>query len=403
MKKLADRVFLICAAMALLAVPALTLARMSTRQALYYENRTLADKPVWDWEAVLEGDWFSGWEEWYSDRVPGRNTLLRLTAKVDLDILKRPVVNSVVVGGDKLLPFLPYGRWDTRVYQTRAEPLAEDLAAFSRRVEELGGRFWFVGIPEQGPYFYDHYPAEMENRRWDTTAANSAFYQALESYGVAYLDMEAVYDAQGRPEEYYSAVDHHYRWRGALAAYEAVMDRINGDTGLALPVTREGDLNIRTLPNPYLGSRNRKLYGLWPSEERAEIGEPKVPVPFTREDDGQESEAEVYALPGSEEQLVTYGLYMGGDHGETVIRTNRPELPNALIFGDSFTNAMETLLYTSFNETRSLDLRYYEGKSLREYVEEYRPEVVLCVRDNTAFYTPGGNGQVWTDEPSGGE
>lgn len=401
MKKLADRVFLLCAAAALLSVPALTLARVSARQSLYYENRTLADKPAWDWEAVLEGDWFSGWEAWYSDRVPGRTTLLRLTAKADLDLLKRPVVNDVVVSGDKLLPFLPYGRWDTRVHRTNAEPFAEDLGAFSRRVEELGGRFWFVGIPEQGPYFYDHYPPELENRRWNSTAANAAFFQALEDHGVAYVDMEAVYDAQGRPEAYYSAVDHHYRWRGALAAYEAVLDRINGDAGWALPVTREADLNIRALPNPYLGSRNRKLYGLWPSEERAEIGELKQPIPFTREDDGQACGAEVYALPGSEEQLVTYGLYMGGDHGETVIRTNRPELPNALIFGDSFTNAMETLLYTSFNETRSLDLRYYEEKSLREYVEEYRPEVVLCVRDNTAFYTSGGNARVWTDETPG--
>ena len=60
MKKLADRVFLLCAAAALLSVPALTLARVSARQSLYYENRTLADKPAWDWEAVLEGDWFSG-------------------------------------------------------------------------------------------------------------------------------------------------------------------------------------------------------------------------------------------------------------------------------------------------------------------------------------------------------
>ena len=28
---------------------------------------------------------------------------------------------------------------------------------------------------------------------------------------------------------------------------------------------------------------------------------------------------------------------MGGDIAETVIQTDRPELPNALIFGDSFT------------------------------------------------------------------
>lgn len=40
---------------------------------------------------------------------------------------------------------------------------------------------------------------------------------------------------------------------------------------------------------------------------------------------------------------------MGGDIGESVITTNRPKLPNILIYGDSFTNPLETLLWTQAN------------------------------------------------------
>ena len=94
---------------------------------------------------------------------------------------------------------------------------------------------------------------------------------------------------------------------------------------------------------------------------------------------------------------TTYNLYMGGDFAETVLETNRPELPNVLIFGDSFTNALETLLYASFNETRILDLRHYQDMSLRDYITEHQPDVVLCIQNDTFYYTASGNGAAWED------
>ena len=76
---------------------------------------------------------------------------------------------------------------------------------------------------------------------------------------------------------------------------------------------------------------------------------------------------------------------MGGDVAETIIRTERPELPTALIFGESYTNAVETVLWTAFDETHSLDLRYYTYCSLKEYIAAYQPDVVICLRDDTSY------------------
>ena len=108
--------------------------------------------------------------------------------------------------------------------------------------------------------------------------------------------------------------------------------------------------------------------------------------------DGAAAEATVYALPGSDAEPLTYGLYMGGDIAETVIQTDRPELPNALIFGDSFTNPVECLAYYSFNELRSVDLRHYTAQSLSDYIAAYQPDVVLCVRDYQALLSREFNG-----------
>ena len=124
------------------------------------------------------------------------------------------------------------------------------------------------------------------------------------------------------------------------------------------------------------------------------VGVMEDEIPFRRWDNGKEVVATVYDLPATPEALVTSEVYMGGDKAETVIQTDRPELPNALVFGDSFTNAMETMLYASFNEMRSIDLRHYTEKTLREYIADYRPDVVICIRDETTYFSADGNGDL---------
>lgn len=395
MKKIADIALLLCLAAVLFAVPALTLVKTAHNTVSYYENRSLSAQPKWTAESFWSGEYFNDWETWYADHVPGRTTLLTLGTAIQMDVMRKPVVNDVIVTQDVLLPFLRYGTWDTGIYADKAAPVADQLQSLNDYVEGYGGTFLFVGLPEQSNYFWDKYPHALDNRRWNATAADAAFYGALEERDVPYLDMGAVYDLEGRPDEYYSAVDHHFTYYGAFAAYQAVMDDLNQTFGINAPALSKEDLNFRQLPNPYLGSRNRKLYDLWPNSEHAVIGELKTPIPFTRTDNGQTVDAAVYALPATDTRRTNYDLYMGGDQAETIIDTNRSDLPDILIVGDSFTDALETLFYASFDEMRSLDLRYYTEKTLPEYLADYHPDVVLCVRDDTAFYTATGNGAVW--------
>ena len=141
-----------------------------------------------------------------------------------------------------------------------------------------------------------------------------------------------------------------------------------------------------------MGSRERKLLSLRNLNEPLYVLYPWEAVPFTRTDMGREGIPSVYALPGSGAEVLTYNLYMGGDISETVIDTGRAELPSVLIYGDSFTNAMECVLYLSFDKMYSLDLRYYRDMSLNDYIEAVKPDVVLCVRDTFALLDPAYNG-----------
>ena len=396
MKKHIDRAFLACLLAVLLAVPAAVALWSHRETTAYYENRVLAQRPALTWESLWDGSFGADLESWYSDHAPGRSTFLKADTALQMELLGRPVVNGIVHGGSVLLPQMSYTEWSRTAYEETVPPIAQRFAQLEGHIAANGGAFYFVGFPEQRVYFEDRFPAYMNSHAAEAETADQVFRAALEGQGISFLDMQEVYEAQGSPEHYYSAVDHHFTYHGAYAAYRAILDRLGRD-GWELPVLTEQDLDFQELPNPYIGSRNRKLYNLWPNSEGAVIGVQKEPVPFTRTDNGQPSEKPLFVLPAEDYLPTTYDLYMGGDFGETVLDTGRPELPDVLIFGDSFTNAMETLLYASFDETRSLDLRHYREMSLKDYIAKHQPDIVLCVMNDTFYYTTTGNGAVWEE------
>ena len=391
-----NRAFLLCLLAVLLAVPAGTALWSHKETTAYYENRTLAQRPALTWESFWNGSFGSAMEDWYSDHMPGRATMLKADTKVQMDVLKRQVVNDVVVTEEVLLPFMEFDEHTPEEFEETVVGFADDLEKLNVWIQENGGRFYYAGLPEQRVYFGAKFPEMVNSHAAEYAASDSIFARVLGEQGVHFLDMRAAFETMGNPEKLYSLVDHHYNYYGAYAAYRSILDAFRAD-GWDLPVLEEEDLDFVELPNPYIGSRNRKLYNLWPTEEKAVIGVQKQPVAFTRTDNGQPSEKPLYVYAEEDYMPTTYSMYMGGDFGETVLETNRPELPDLLIYGDSFTNALETLLYASFDETRILDLRHYTEKSLKDYIAEYQPDIVLCVRNDTFYYTPSGNGNIWED------
>lgn len=389
MKKTANVLFTLLFALALGTVAIVTLAQSGTEFS-FFENRNLAKAPEYSRESLLDGSYFTKWEDFSTDHAFGRSAMIRLSTRLRMEALHLPVVNEVVVTDSRLLHFYPYGSWEDADTETGSAETAASLAALSRHVEDCGGKFYFVGLPNQLSYFQEKYPAYLDRAEDYLPALHQDFSAALAEEAVPYLDLISAYETAGKPAEYYTQTDHHYSLRGAMFAYHTIIGRLREDTGLDLPLLEEDDWDYTTLPNPFLGSRNRKLYGLWHTTDKLTYAVPKADIPFTRTDNGQEVEATLFRLPETANETVGYTVYMGGDVGETIIRTGRPELPKVLIFGDSFTNALETLLYASFDETRSLDLRHYSEKTLWEYIEDYRPDIVLDVRDDS----------MWLDQTS---
>lgn len=365
----------------------------------YYENRNLARPAELSVETVLDGTFPASVEPVLQDYAAGRNTLMKLSAWADLHLFHRPVVNEVVPSEGMLLGFNAYETPDPAVISNQAQTMAGQLAQLRDVVEGYGGHFYYVAVPGQYTYFSDAYPNFLNNREAYTALEIPAFTQAMEEQGVNLLDMGPVLDQLGKPKEYYSLADYHYQFEGAYVTYRTILEEINRDLGLDLTILDGDSLTVETLPNPYLGSRGRKIFGLENCGEYLTIGLPKNPIPFTRADNGAETAAAVYAMPATDTENVLYSLYMGGDVGETVIETNRPGLPSILIYGDSFTNPVECLAYYSFDEMRSIDLRHYKDMTLADYIQTYQPDIVVGIRDYEALLSTDFNGSPFQIQP----
>jgi hypothetical protein len=360
-----------------------------------FENRSLAEQPQATWETVGDGSFFQDIESYCCDYAAFRTTLMKGAAWVDMNLFHRPVINGVVVTDQEiLLSYLDYETVDETAIRQSAEAMAEQLSQFSQLVEAYGGTFLYVAIPSHYAYYQDRYPSYLNNRSAYTSVETSALFSALESKNVPYLDVGEQWQAEGYPTAYMSSVDHHYTWAGCFSAYQQVMATLNDLGEASLRVLQEDDLTLHTLPNPYLGSRSRKLCGQWQSTERLVYGTLTENIDFLRYDWGNDfpGTSSMVVLPETGWEDATYTIYMGGDISETIIETDRLGLPTALVFGDSFTNPMESLLYASFDEMRSLDMRSYTKMTLADYVKQYQPDVVICIRDYEQLLNFTGNG-----------
>ena len=393
MKRISEIFFIFCFMLFLTLGLVMTATRPMEIYS-FYENRNLAQPPVVDEEGLLSGKYFAELEKSLADHAAARNTLLKIRTWIDMEVFRRPVVNEVVMGKNLLLPYLPPETVNFEVLTRRAEALTKNLKSLTTLVESYGGKYYYVAVPCQYAYYTEEYPSYLNNRAEYTEFSISALESCLTRENVNFIDIGQVFNSLGRNDSFSSVVDNHYSIYGAFIAYQTILQTIMKDTGKNLPLLTEENSTFTQLKNPYLGSRNRKLFAMSGIKEPLSILTPNEPVPFSRMNYGGAAAAEIYSLPENETAMVTYGVYMGGDISSTVIKTNRTNLPTILVYGDSFTNAVECVMYYSFNEMHSLDLRYYSEMSLSEYIRLLKPDYVVCIRDYEALLATEGNGGI---------
>ena len=194
------------------------------------------------------------------------------------------------------------------------------------------------------------------------------------------IDLNQIFDNYGKTKDsFYYKTDHHWNLNGSYTAYKEILNRIRETYPNIRPPYKIEDYNVKTIEGKFEGSFGRELNFIYKTDDKLQYYEPKEGFPkYEKYDDGKLNNTLIKNIPN-------YTAFMGGDIGEMVLKTNRSNLPNILIVGNSYTNALEYMLFPHFNETRSLDYRQFHKMSLTEYIDTYKPDIVLYIMDDYSY------------------
>ena len=348
----------------------------------FYENRNYAKFPDLTISSIFNKSFFSNLEDYISGHFYKRDDLLELNIKKEL-LLKSSYINNIVIKDDILLPY--YKKSSTEYNEENMNKMVNSLSSLNKYCQDNNINFLYVGVPEQSSALKDEYPEYLQKSRDDNNTFTYDFFQNLKKNNIHYINMEDYLVSE--PLKYYSKTDHHYNFYGAYETYLKIMSYVKENF---FDIEFIDNINIKKVDSEFIGSRNRKLYNLIDSEDYLYTYETNNHIPFEIYDNSKKVESTVF----NENTDNLYNYYMGGDIGETIIKTNRPDLKNVLIIGDSFTNPLETILYRNFNETRSLDFRYYNEMNIFEYLKQYKPDLIIYVRDDLSYINLDGNGSI---------
>ena len=71
---------------------------------------------------------------------------------------------------------------------------------------------------------------------------------------------------------------------------------------------------------------------------------------------------------------------MGDNFGETIVKTDKEDLPSIYYCGSSFTNVLEAMSVPSFKNMYSTDLRFNDTEyTMMDYIDKFQPEYVVFI------------------------
>ncbi len=330
------------------------------------ENRTLARFPEFSWEALRDGSFTKGVEDYFADQFPLRDQWTGLKARTEQLQGKREF-NGVYLCGDALI--------------AKVEPPKDGLEEKNLSyVSRLAGRTElpvYLGlIPSAAEIHRDRLPKGAES--WDQAAFIA---RAGELEGVEPVDfLTPLTDHAG--EEIFYRTDHHWTTLGAWYGYAALMEALG--RGEEVLDQKAFEPWIEYHSDEFQGTLYSQSGIHWLPSDAIEFWVPDVGFEVTSWRDGSPKWAALYDL----NKLQTkdkYSAFLGGNQPLCVIR-NPEGSGKLLVIRDSYADSMAPFLTLHFEEVHLLDPRYYRYSAAR-YAEENGLDAVAVVYSVPNFIT----------------
>lgn len=260
--------------------------------------------------------------------------------------------------------------------------LANMTDALDAKIENLNR--CFTAFPDVD--FYVYYVEKDTDINFETNEKVLAYEYlrdglALPEDRMARFQIDSFDDFSAR----FYQTDHHWNYYGSYQGYTEVIDLLGVSDPPLVP------LGEAVLSDSFSGSKvsSSGAYGFSESFSAYRFAFPSMDVQINgspAEDYGNQD-----AFLSGQGGQVSYGAFYGGDDGEVILSTGQTDRENLLIVGESYDNAILKLVAAHFNNTCSIDLRYYSAYMgqefhLADYLEEHDIAKVLLI-GNIDYFT----------------
>lgn len=306
------------------------------------ENKAMAEPPVmYERDGSFNRSFFQDFERYFNEHMALRNEMVSADAKVQSGLFAESNVSGVICGTDGWLYYSStlndYLGLDV-MSERELFNLANNIGLVQDYLKDRGIGFAFTIAPNKNTLYPEHMPY-YKDQIVDTRHSAILLAPYLAEQKISYVDLFTLFE--GVEEPLYLLRDSHWNNKGALMAYDAVMDK------LKIPHKDYASVEPKRIRNEN-GDLNKMLYSFYGSlEENYDYG---LPQEFTYE---------------KENATVEDGW----------IVTRNPEgWKDLLMFRDSFANTLIPFFSNAFENA------YYskgEPNSMESLVETHNPDFVV--------------------------
>lgn len=323
------------------------------------ENRELATFPPLSATLSSVAAWPNGFSQWFEDHFGFRAALVRWDASLKLFHLHVSPSDSVIVGKHEWYFYADDGAVEDYTAESPMDAGIEaawhdTIARADRFVKRLGGAYVFIIAPDK----HVIYPEEMPDtiRRIGSVRRMDQVFRVLAPTGVATVDARPALQAAKARERIYQKTDTHWNDRGALVAYQRIIEAVRAQNPAVPPAWTRQDFEPVT--QIIMGQDLARMLGLtrvlhetdltWRPRRprRAQVIEPRGAEPTAEEG------TIVTEIPGS-------------------------SLPRAVIFRDSFSSRLVPFLSEHFSRAVYLWQNDFDPDAVtREHADVVIQEIV---------------------------
>ena len=271
MKKTVSLIFTIFC-VAVCAVPSLGMVFRPSNQPIGNERREEAPS-LTNEDGGFNFSYFSQLGSYYEKNFAFRPEMIQADARINAGLFKTSNIDTVIVGKNDWLYYTSTADdylGKNTLTQSEINGVVNNLKIIQSYCESVGVQFLFTAAPNKNTLYHDNMPYTY-SAEVSSTRNRDLLHAALNGSTVNYCNLFEPLSAQS--ETLYFARDSHWNNKGALLAYNTVLDALNKthDDYSSAEVTRKkdftGDLSKMIYPvssepeyNYYYGAEDKYSY-----------------------------------------------------------------------------------------------------------------------------------------------